>query len=727
MSHSDLLPTTATSVGTILYFSEPLLGQGDISHRIQEALWTSGYPIATVNPARYGFSTQTETFWEEHCSQIVDRYEPQILLISARFTASPENNTTLISLLQQRKDACKHIPQQTLIIEDGWLCSEEFLNSSAFDEIVCLSRSRQKALEARGIPCRFLPYIPSKQYLDMDVAEENHARNVILCVQDATPERIAYLEQLLQTRTEEQSAAEELVNDLHVECYGQGWEGPFGRAGLESEFVFAAHNCYELVIFNESRENDTSLVCRITLPLVNGTSVHYAPDCSLPLKEHIEHDLVPVLSSYKEGDTTHPSFEDCLHEIVGHAKRVTSSTPTVVEPPRYVLILGYFGWGNFGDELILDTIARQIRSDYPHCIPVAVSEKPCAVFSRHGILSVALSDREHLSFYMEHAACMLICAGLLFDIGIYYTSGRRSLLENPDYTDLPGLTAACTLARLYDLPVLFYGAGAGPLVNTESKALVRFMGELGVRFLMRDETSADYIRAAGIREEQVTTVADIAFSSKMPSGEPALQWGVLNDVSFTSQRVIVVSLRRWTGLPGDFECRMATVFDKLLSHHSDFCVLFVSFDPSDVELHEKIYQEMIRKDKAVLYGLAEYTPEVLSILASSYTGVAMRLHCSILMNTFGRPTIGLNYLEKVQAQYQSMGQQDILLPLDASAEQLQKAFNLLLKTYGKRTAEIIQAVDTLRKRLKLADSVLDENLTAKRALAYPTDCYFRKS
>ncbi len=728
--HANLSSVPSNSLPVVFYLTEPLLGQGDISHRIQESLWTLGYPLVAIQPSHYEFSSEHDLFYKTNFLRILNRYETQIILISARFTTSAQGGDALIDALSHCNDTRKAYSPRILIIEDGFLCSEDFLNSGIYHEIVCLSQTRQESLAARKIPCCFLAYAPSKQYASMTVAEEDHSRNVILCVQDYTPERFDYLDQLLQQYSQEQYEARIPSNGLHVECYGSGWEGPFGREGCDNEFVFASHNCRELIVFDASDEEDTACVCRITLPIFNGASIRYAPDCAPYLQEHIEHDLVSPLCNLGKPEANVLWLEDSIQRII---ERIVGATPamTAICEPRYVLILGYFGWGNFGDEFILDTLIDRICSKYPHCIPVAVSEKPLEIFSRHSIISVALSDRRSLSFYMEHAACMLICAGLLFDIGIYYTTGRRSLLENPDYTDLPGLTAACTLAHLYSLPVLFYGAGAGPLVNTESRALVHFMGELGVRFLMRDEISARYIHDAGIRSQQIAVVSDIAFSTQMPDPKLARQWGKLHDISFTSQRVVVVSLRRWTGLPHDFEHRMAEFFDELLSRHTDFRMLFISFDPSDIELHEKIYQEMIRKDRAIQYGLAEHAPEVLSLLASSYTGIAMRLHCSILMNVLGRPTIGLNYLEKVEAQYQSMGQEDLLLPLDASLEQLREALRLLLSTYGKRAAQIIQAVESLRTRLERADLALEECIVADHtssvAPSYSTDCYFRKS
>jgi polysaccharide pyruvyl transferase WcaK-like protein len=695
----------------LLYVTAPLLGNADISLRIREALWDTGYPVVAVDPADYGFSFDDEQFWAKHLPRLVARYQVGTVLISGRYTYSNTGTPVPQRPVVQATTALRAQGIQVRIVEDGWRCDAPILETAVFDEVICISHARRELLEARGISCQLLVYRPSQRYQTSSVAEEATPRDVILCVQDAAPGRPEYLAELLQQRQQERLTAGLPLDDLRIECYGHNWPTEWARGGYGNEFVFSAHNARELVVFDSTPDEDTLFISRATLPLAAGAALHPAPSLSAIAQARLERDLSEA-----------PLLDAQVSILAGG----NDESSVAAEKPRYALILGYFGWNNFGDELILEILAKRVQKEHPGCLPVAVCEKPTEVFARHGIMAVALSDRAQLAAYMEQAAVLLVCAGLLFDVGIYYTKGRRSLLDAPAATDLPGLAGACVLAQLYDLPVLFYGAGAGPLVNTESKALVRFMGQLGARFLMRDDASADCIREAGVDDEQVSCIVDLAYGLEQPSPQPAAAWGAAHGISFAAQRVIVVSLRDWTDASShDFACRIAGALDRIVTAHTDLRVVFISFDPADIALHAEVYGYMQHKAEAVLYGLAENIDEVLSVLASSYAGIAMRLHCSILMNRFGRPTIGLNYLDKVEAQYRNIEQGGLLMPLDASSDRLAEAFAELDASYGARSAHIIERTSELASRLMSAGKLLDTCLDTPRALAYPTDCYLR--
>lgn len=55
----------------------------------------------------------------------------------------------------------------------------------------------------------------------------------------------------------------------------------------------------------------------------------------------------------------------------------------------------------------------------------------------------------------------------------------------------------------------------------------------------------------------------------------------------------------------------------------------------------------------------------------------MRLHASIVANTCGVPTLGLDYNEKIAAYYEQMNRKQYLLPLDSESERIAEAFALM--------------------------------------------------
>ena len=550
-------------------------------------------------------------------------------------------------------------------------------------------------------------------------------RYLCLCVQDATPSRITLLSHLQQ-------------EGYFVRAFGSGWPASLTASeatpsDLDTVFSFNLNSAYVVLVFDEDATGDIpceNLRSRLVGPLAAGVPLVAHPGKSVspgfPATackdvEEIKAALERIRATGARVETSAPELSTWTSRLLQEAERVPAPSlpPTpanapltiaglsgsCAKPAMKLIVAGYFGMDNFGDELILDIMHERLRRLCPKAHIVVLSEKPQAVFMRHGLYAISWSDKLRIQKELEQSLGVIVCAGLLFDTGIYGTMGIPSLTCDSDAPHLPGLASLCLQANLSNTPVVFFGAGAGPLANPDSKKLVNLMGTLGARFICRDEDSERLVLAAGVSPEQASTSVDVAFSLKQPDLAMAEAWRRKQGLAPEAD-VVCVALREWQGMSADFDKSVARALDAPAAHYPRLCFVFVSFDPQDELLHSRIRGALHQETVARSYGVVHDTSETLSLISSAYCVFASRLHCSIIANVFGVPSIGIDYLPKVGSFYQLTRQSDLVLNIDVNEENILNAFELLFSSYDERKYAIGELVAEARKRYLEAEATL---------------------
>jgi polysaccharide pyruvyl transferase CsaB len=170
--------------------------------------------------------------------------------------------------------------------------------------------------------------------------------------------------------------------------------------------------------------------------------------------------------------------------------------PAPNDGPR-ILVCGWAGAGNVGDELLTRAIVELIRE--AGAVPVVASRDPADTSDRHGVDAVSwgLGARRAVSAV---DGVVVGPGGILQD---------RSSLWN-----LPGHLAAAFRATRLAVPVAGVGVGAEPLRRSSSRRLLRRALSSNV-IVTRDQESSDALSAAGLHD--VTTGADLVFGLALPA------------------------------------------------------------------------------------------------------------------------------------------------------------------------------------------------------------------
>lgn len=575
---------------------------------------------------------------------------------------------------------------------------------------------------------------PDSAYVESPLANMVAFGPGVMCVQDATPERIAFFDEL---------ARDERFEGGAVRCFGAGWPERFASDPSFTHIAYSSRSSAACVVFgsdfdaagkvpsDEDRPRDALLTDEmIVLMRTDGMKLVGMGSGSTPWRaermdefddavaardavieafESRNAECEPFESRRLPAETDGPFLEGCLSAAFEKVRERLSERGLMAglpAPRTVVSVLGYVGMGNFGDEYILATIDQRLRERVRGLSVIAVGENPMHTLRARGIYSITLADKYVLDKVLAASSAALIMAGLLFDQGIRWSIGKAELASSMAHSDLAGIAAYTELAYLNDARPVFYGIGAGPLDVADGRALVRLMGRLGALFVTRDEATASLIRACRVREEQVAPRADIAFLGQVAPTAFVDEWLAAERIDLARSRVVAVSLREYENAPQDFAERVAKALTETVRRCPDVVFAACILDSSDRALAERISSLLPPKVALHIFDSGEAIEPVADFLSRCSAGFSMRYHCSLLLGLFCKPCVGLGYLPKVVSLYEDLGLEGTLLPMDADAEDMEERLAAALSLGAQQSFALANRVAELRKKSTDAEEIL---------------------
>jgi polysaccharide pyruvyl transferase CsaB len=307
-----------------------------------------------------------------------------------------------------------------------------------------------------------------------------------------------------------------------------------------------------------------------------------------------------------------------------------------------VLVAGWVGSTNLGDELVLAGLLRHLRA--VGAVPVVLSVDPTATARVHGVEAVPSGGPPSLLAAAGNADALVLGGGGL-------------LQDETSPFNLPFHLARSWAAAARRLPRAGVGLGAGRLGTAVGRGLVR-ASLRGMPVSVRDAPSADLLASLGLPRPVVA--ADLAMA--------------LPDVDVEARDRVVVCLRPWTGgggllpasvrarrRPADDEPALRTTARELDRLHRTTGLVphLVALQADrDGPLHEALADRMTEPVTTARPDLASLPAE----LGSGRVVVAMRYHGALCAVLAGRPAVLVGYSPKVDALAGELGAAGRLLP-----------------------------------------------------------------
>lgn len=183
-----------------------------------------------------------------------------------------------------------------------------------------------------------------------------------------------------------------------------------------------------------------------------------------------------------------------------------SRTSPAGGPRRPLVLSGYFGFRNFGDEGILERLIATLRD---HSALLALSQDPTSTRARFGIEAVGRG--RILSRFCE----LRRSGGLVF--------GGGGLLKSPGChpVGVGVVLLDVYLAGMLGRPVIMYGVGAGPMERAAERMFLAPALGIAQRIVVRDRYTLDCVNRWPESSEKTHLGADLLFSNAPESDASA--------------------------------------------------------------------------------------------------------------------------------------------------------------------------------------------------------------
>ncbi|MDD7792757.1 polysaccharide pyruvyl transferase family protein [Clostridium sp. 'White wine YQ'] len=325
---------------------------------------------------------------------------------------------------------------------------------------------------------------------------------------------------------------------------------------------------------------------------------------------------------------------------------------------KNIVISGWYGNENCGDEVILQEIVRNVKSIDKHSNIVVMSFNIKHTNDVHNLTAVNQIPIHNLSTIKS------FIKGNLFETiknirkcDLFMMGGGGFLSDWQNEVPF-GWLKQMILAKMYNRKTILYGIGAGPFNTKGGKRKVAFIINKFVDYvLVRDKISEEELISCGVNKAKVILGIDPVFNvmtEKQNSLKKEKVIGINLVELFNSEEYWSNSKKRHKILIDKF---ISLIFN-INKKYPDYKLRFIPMMKSDASFIENILKSnpllKMEIDKNCLNNI-EYTKKC---IAECEIFIGMRCHSLILSLSYAIPTIGIVYHHKSLEAMKNYGMED---------------------------------------------------------------------
>ena len=325
------------------------------------------------------------------------------------------------------------------------------------------------------------------------------------------------------------------------------------------------------------------------------------------------------------------------------------------KPPR-ILISGYYGFSNIGDEAILLSLRLSLQQEMPGVELVVLSASPEETARHHGVRAIPRLGFWRILWELLHADLLISGGGSLFQD----STSSRSL-----YIYL----SVVALGLLTRRPVMIYAQGIGPLIRPFNRWLTARLLERVSLICVRDEQSLDELAKLDMNWVAMDLTADPVLA--LTAASPDIGQRILVDLGMkravpeseegiSEGPLIGVSIRPWAGSEHLLQV-LEEVLLRLVREGAKLILIPMHYPGDDAiteELRTRLSLAMEREDAkdgtvrgeavnlCVLpggYGVLD----LISLIENFNLMIGVRLHALVFAAIASTPAIAISYDPKV--------------------------------------------------------------------------------
>lgn len=345
---------------------------------------------------------------------------------------------------------------------------------------------------------------------------------------------------------------------------------------------------------------------------------------------------------------------------------------------KEVLILGYYGFGNWGDEATLSAIINMIRKTSNKTKIDVLTYNARETYETYKVNSINRTNVIKLLYTIKNCD-IVICGGgtILQDI-----TSSRSLYY---------YLLIIWIAKKYNKKIVFFSNGFGPI--TKNKKITLKVCNKANDIIVRDEKSRSMMLEIGINKK-IHVSTDIVFDfEKSPN--------------IKKKNKIAISLRQWD-YSKHFIDEIAKAINKLIE--KGYYIDLISLHKNrDEKVLGYLYSKINKKEYAYIYVAQNYK-QVMDRIGESKIMIGMRLHANIFALINDIPVIMMNYDPKIEALSYDFSQPIIYVDDIDVCKKLLSFVKDIETNYIQKVEFIKQKTEQKRNLLKINYKYLNKNL-----------------
>lgn len=283
---------------------------------------------------------------------------------------------------------------------------------------------------------------------------------------------------------------------------------------------------------------------------------------------------------------------------------------------KKILISGYYGFDNFGDETILSVLVKKLY-EFDTKIMV-LSKSPIKTQREHAV---------HSTFYM----CPCLCINHILRCDILISGGGSLLQDVTSVNSLLYYLFIISMALLLRKKVIIFAQGLGPINNKFVAMLTKLVLKRCSLVTVRDRKSKMILNKWGVDAD---LVCDPLFDLKLPEYKPENKVGV--------------QLRKFKTLKFEFLVKLA---EQISKEFSDKEIEIYSFQDSlDLEVCKRFETILKTTNPNIKTSIVSNltSQEVLDRFSKLEYLIGMRFHANLIAIRYGIKTLALSYDIKVE-------------------------------------------------------------------------------
>ncbi len=360
-----------------------------------------------------------------------------------------------------------------------------------------------------------------------------------------------------------------------------------------------------------------------------------------------------------------------------------------------IVISGYYGFNNIGDESILRAVVDNLRDKLGPIEITVLSYNPLLTKEKFGVNSIYRMNVKKVIQAIK--GCDILISG-----------GGSLLQDSTSKKSIVYYLGVMWIAQFFKKKVFIYSQGIGPIGSKINRMLIRKTLNKIKYIVVRDEQSKELLCEIGVNSDHIFVTADPVIRVK--KADPETGSRILEKEGFVkdSNRITVGFALRGLKIKGNFIEEICKASQSMLSDFNAQIVFIPFHFKEDMPVINEIKKQLGDK---VFYVENKYlTEEMLSIIGNMDILIGVRLHSLIHAAIMDVPMIAISYDPKINSFMHSLSMKAVCSIYDFQSEFLIEEFEDVLKHMDGIRKKVYRHIQELIKKLNQNEELIQELL-----------------